>query len=191
MEVVHITQTGNLKSILSSKIYRNKPILKIYNEIMGSYYGDEYNIDKGLVFAFDECVSNRDKFIKDFVYWKMWGEPRNKFLDKFDDYELIKYQEIGANFFSNFNIKEDQFSILLLDVAYEDLFSMYLHAQTHDMSAYWSDMDLRYEHDNKPLVLLNYDIENIKIKKIIGTAVGRVEKNKINVSLNLRGKYER
>jgi len=45
-------------------------------------------------------------------------------------------------------------------------------------------MDVRYEHDDKPLTLMNYDVEINRIKKIIGTAESSItKKNKIDVSL--------
>lgn len=185
MEVLHITATKNVSNIMRSKLLRNKPLLSVYNTIMENYYGHLYKKDKGLVFAFPESICNRDKIIKDFIYWKIWGHPRNIFLDKYEDDEVEEKKNIGINLFSDFKLKNEHFSILLLDVEYEDLFGYYLHVQTSGMGVFWTDMDYRYEHDDKPLVLLNYDI-NPKNIKVIGTSEGIIGRNnKFNISLNI------
>ncbi len=47
-------------------------------------------------------------------------------------------------------------------------------------------MDTRYEHNDKPLVLINYDIKPDKIKKVIGIGESTLNRNnKINVSLKI------
>ena len=46
-------------------------------------------------------------------------------------------------------------------------------------------MDERYEHDDKPLVLLNYDVPSCKIKKVIGNVESFYEKGKINITLDI------
>jgi hypothetical protein len=186
MEVLHVTPTSNVKSIIKSKIFRSKPILPIYNQIMSDYYDDEYDKDRGLVFGFPESIYNRDKIIKDFIYWKVWGSPRNIFLHKLSDEDYEKYKEFGYNLFKNFKIVEGHFSILLLNLDYEPIFDYYLHRQSYDMSEYWSDMDVRYEHNDKPLSLINYDVDKTKIKRILGTAELSISKNnKLNISLKI------
>lgn len=186
MDIIHITPTRNINSIFNSKILRRKPLLPKINEVMESYYGDEYDQSKGLVFGFPEHVYNRDKLIKDFVYWKTWGNDRNIFLDKYSDKAFIEVQNEGLNLFSHIIPKMEHFSVLLLDIDYEPFFDYYCHKQANDMCSFWSDMDTRYEHDDKPLTLMNYDININKIKKIIGTAESIImRKNKIDVSLNI------
>jgi len=186
MEVLHVTQTRNVKRIYSSKLYRNKPILPIYNTVMENYYGMTYDKSKGLVFAFPEAIYNRNKIIKDFIYWKVWGNQRNLLLAKYSYDEYYENLNNGIKVFSHLTVKEDSFSVLLLDIEYEKLFSMHRHVQNADMGPYWVDMDIRYEHDDKPLVLLNYDIEPIKIKRIVGTAKVNIKrKNKVDVSLRI------
>jgi len=75
---------------------------------------------------------------------------------------------------------------LLLDIPHEPMFDKYIHCQASDMSEYWADMDTRYEHNDKPLTLINNDIEVVNIKRVIGTAYTTIKrKEKIDVSLNL------
>lgn len=175
MEVLHITRTHNLKSIMKYGILRNNPLLSIYDKVMEENYGKEYDKNKGLVFGFPEGLNKRDKYIKDFVYWKIWGDPRN-----------IK---IGNNDFNFKNIKFiiGNFSILLLDLEYEEIFEKYIHQQTNNMNndRFWEDMDTRYEHDDKPLCLMNYDIPISKIKKF-GIIDSYMARNKIEMRLKIK-----
>ncbi len=186
MEVLHVTPTKNINSIMRNKILRNKPILSKFDDIMTSEHGFEYDKEKGLVFAFPESIYNRDKIIKDFAYWKTWGEDRNRFLKKYDDNKYIKMQEEGPKTFSYIKPKSTHFSILLLDVEHEPFFDYYIHHQSASMGPYWADMESRYEHDDKPLVLINYDVEINNIKKVVGTVQSIVTKeNKINTLLQI------
>ena len=150
-------------------------------------YGSEYDKDRGLVFCIPEDTIYRDKYIKDFFYWKTWGDDRNRFILK----QTNKYDELqneGFKVFSSIKPQSLYFSILLLDIPYEKLFDTdtYIHSQTNSMGSLWQDMDTRYEHDNKPLVLVNYDIKVDNIKRVIGTGQSIVTKeNKINTILQI------
>ena len=185
MDVLHITPEKNISSIMKNGVLRSKPLLTQYNGIMESLYGDSYNIERGLVFCFPEGVSKRDKYIKDFCYWKTWGDIRNKLIPlNYEDY--IKYQELGCKFFNRVKPKLQRLKVLLLDIKFEDFFTYYRHVQNHVMGNYWTDMDERYEHENKPLVLINYDIKPKRIKRVIGTVESFYEKGKINITLNIK-----
>lgn len=185
MDVIHITPERNLKSIFKNGVLRNKPLLDQYNDVMKRQYGDKYDKEKGLVFCFPEETIFRDKYIKDFSYWKVWGNVRNKILTTFDYYKFIKYQEDGYKIFSKVVPELGKLSILLLDIDYEDFFSYYFHVQNHIMGPYWVDMDERYEHNDKPLVLVNYDIKPNRIKKVIGSVESFYDNGKINITLNI------
>lgn len=186
MEVLHITPSKNVKSIMKSKMYRCKPILPQYNNVMEREHGSDYDKEKGLVFGFPESIYNRDKMIKDFAYWKTWGDVRNEVLLKYDDNKWIKMQEEGPKVFSYIKLKSTYFSILLLEIKYDPFFDKYVHVQNAEMSSYWTDMETRYEHDDKPLVLMNYDIEVKNIKRVVGTVQSIVTKeNKINTLLQI------
>jgi len=171
---------------MNSQILRKKPLLSKFNDIMRNYYNEDYDENKGLVFGFPESIHNRDKIIKDFIYWKTWGNDRNEVLNGYTDEEYIEMENIGLKIFSHLKVKADHFSILLLDIKYDPFFDYYLHKQSIDMGTFWTDMDVRYEHDDKPLTLMNYDVNINKIKKVLGTAESIITKqNKIDVSLHI------
>ena len=48
--------------------------------------------------------------IKDFAYWKTWGDVRNRFLLKYDDNKWIKMQEEGPKVFSHIKLTSTHFS---------------------------------------------------------------------------------
>lgn len=185
MDVLHITPTRNLKSIMRSKIFRSKPILSQYDDIMQYYYPTEYDAEKGLVFGFPETIKHRDRIIKDFIYWKTWGEDRNKILCSLKDEEFINLQNEGLKIFSHLKLKRCHYSILLLDIDHEPLFDYYLHEQSA-AGEFFKDMDVRYEHNDKPLVLMNYDVPKCRIKRVFGTAESFINKrNKIDVTIRV------
>jgi len=185
MDVLHLTPERNISSIMKNGVLRSKPLLTQYNGVMESLYGDKYDKNKGLVFCFPEGISKRDKYIKDFCYWKTWGNIRNKLLEPLDYKDFIKYQENGCSFFNGVEPELQRLKILLLDIKFENFFTYYCHEQTHLMSNYWTDMDERFEHNDKPLVLVNYDIKPERIKRVIGTVESFCEKGKINITLDI------
>jgi len=186
MDVLHITLSNHVSSIMKNGILRSKPILEKYDELMKRNYGLDYDKDKGMVFGFSENINHRDKIIKDFFYWKTWGDIRNRFLKPYDYDGFSKLEEIGSKSFSHIKLKSFHFSVLLIDVEYEEMFDWYVHQQSADMGVLWEDMDARYEHDDKPLNLLNYDVKPNQIKRVIGTGESVLKRNnKIEVSLNI------
>lgn len=186
MNILHITQTKNVESILKNGILRCKPLLSQYGDIMEEEYESEYNKERGLVFCIPEEIDRRDKYIKDFFYWKTWGDDRNRFICKNED--IFDKLEEGYKVFSHIKSEPIQFSIFLLDIPEETILTKYYHAQYNSMGDYslWKDMDTRYEHDYKPLALVNYDINADNIKKIIGIGESILTKdNKINTLLQI------
>ncbi len=184
MNVLHITQTKNIPSIMKNGICRSKPLLKKFDGIMEEDYGENYNKDKGLVFGIPEGLDRRDKYIKDFFYWKTWGALRNVFLKDTDYNQYDKCQEEGPKVFSHLKVLPIGFSVLLVDIPFVWTYDYYMHEQSIEMGVLWKDMDARYEHKNKPLVLVNYDIEPDRIKKVIGTGETVLKRNnKIEVRL--------
>ena len=186
MDVLHITQTKNIPSIMNNGIFRSKPLLSQYDKVMKKDYGKNYDEDKGLIFGIPENLDRRDKYIKDFFYWKTWGEPRNKFLKNVDYIQYDNCQEEASKVFSHLKMKPIDFSVLLVDIPFVWTYDEYRHEQSIEMGVLWKDMDARYEHKNKPIVLINYDIEPDRIKKVVGEGKSKVGRNnKIDVSLRI------
>lgn len=186
MDVLHITQTKNVPSIMENGIFRSKALLPQYDELMKEDYGSNYDCEKGLVFGFPENINQRNRYIKDFFYWKTWGEKRNIFLNNCDYDQFTKCREIGPDVFSHIKITPVSFSVILINIPYRPLYGWYQHEQSHTMNVHWSNMDTRYEHNDKPLVLINYDIKPDRIKKVIATGESTLNRNnKINVSLKI------
>ena len=186
MDTLHVTLTKNVPSIMKNGILRAKPLLEKFDEIMERNYGLDYDKDKGMVFGFPEPINHRDRIIKDFFYWKTWGDIRNIFLKPYDYDEYSKLEEVGTKSFSHIKLKPFHFSVLLIEVAHEEMFDWYTHQQSSDMGVLWKDMDTRYEHNDKPLTLLNYDVKPNQIKRVIGTGESVIKRNnKIEVSLNI------
>jgi len=78
------------------------------------------------------------------------------------------------------------FSVVLIDIPNHSLYDRYCHQQSNCMAPHWNDMDTRFEHNDKPLVLVNYDITPDRIKKVIGTGESTIsKKNKIDISLKI------
>lgn len=171
---------------MKNGIFRSKPLLSQYDRIMEEDYSENYDKDEGLVFGIPENLNRRDKYIKDFCYWKTWGEPRNIFLKDTDWNQYDKCQEEGPKVFSQLKISTIDFSILLVDIPFVWTYDEYIHEQSIEMGVLWKDMDARYEHKNKPLILINYDIEPDRIKEVIGTGESKLSRNnKIDVSLKI------
>lgn len=186
MKVLHISPSKNTESILKYGILKSSPFLSQFKEFLERHLGEKYNHKEGVIFSIPEDVLTRDKYIKDFVYWKVWGHPRNVLLDTL--YKKYYYADIldsGPSIFKFIKPEEEEFTIFEADI--DDKFTTVscIHGQFHNMSSLWNDMDNRYEHIDKPLVLINDNIPSYKLK-IIGQARTLSNKNGIiDVSLSI------
>jgi len=183
-EVLHITNTANLKSIFEKGLLCAKPSLEHHEEYAKKNF-QEYN-ERGLIYTIPYGCNSIDKYLKDTSYWKVWGRPRNDALElTYDDY--IKYKNDGYKYFEMMEKKltyEEHFSVLSIEVPDSIKRLECLHIQTHDMSSYYMDMDCSFEHGDKPLFMFN---ENLKYKmKVIGTIETQRKRNK-KIEVNLRG----
>jgi hypothetical protein len=188
MKAVHVTKTRSLNSILKYGIIRSKPLLTHYEDLMKKDYGSEYAIERGLVFSFayDDA---EEKFFNHFVYWDMWGKPRNELLTDIDYKTYWDMNEVGPKVFSRVQPIEESYTAILIEIPDHPLYDRYMHQQSHDMSPVWADMEKRYEHNDKSLVLINYDVHPRYIKGVLGTANGMVNKEKkIDVFMNMKKK---
>jgi len=183
-EVLHVTNTVNLKSIFEKGLLCSKPSLE-HHETHAKEDFCNYN-KRGLIYTIPYGCNEMDKFLKDTAYWKVWGRPRNDALHiTHDDY--IKYMNDGYKYFEtmeNQSTYEDHFSVLSIEVPDFLETSEWLHYQAHDMSSYFNDMDCSFEHADKPLFMFN---ENLKYKmKVVGTIETEKKRNK-KIEVNLRG----
>jgi len=175
MDVLHVSLNSNREKILKEGVKRRPPFLDQFTDLMVTSLKGKYSKKNGLVFTFPEACPYRDKYLRDFVYWKVWGHPRNLLLDKLGlkdmDYmtEWADLKEKGPTIFNRIIPREEEFVIFKINLNNE-LIVECLHGQYTTMSPLWSDMDSRYEHNDKPLVLVNEDIEPQKIK-----VIGRIQ----------------
>lgn len=118
-----------------------------------------------------------NKFIKDMVYCKAWIEPRNK-LWKLKGYNFINPQ---TNLYAYDQMIFDIYEISNFSEAKAEY--RYLHAQEDYGSKYNSlyQMDDRYTHNDKELVLSKTVEKNFKIIKQAYMSINK--KGKINVKI--------
>lgn len=180
MKVVHITRIGNLDGIRKYGVLRHKPLLTQYNEVMIKDYPN-YNPDFGLVFSYilDQHV---EKFLRDFAYWDTWGKPRNLHITPFTYDEYLDLQEMGVSGFPKFKLKSEKYIALLLDIKSNPLYGHYYHVQTHNMDTYWGNMNTIYEHNDKLLALINYDVPRKQICGIIGSANSEIKRQQVIIN---------
>lgn len=183
-EVLHITNTTNLKSIFEKGLLCAKPSLENHEKYAKKWFSN-YN-KRGLIYTIPYGCNKIDKYIKDTSYWRVWGRPRNDALYlTHDDY--TKYLNDGFKYFEMMEKKlthEEHFSVLSIEVPDSIERLECVHQQTHDMSSYYTDMDCSFEHADKPLFMFN---ENLKYKmKVIGTIETQRKRNK-KIEVNLRG----
>lgn len=187
MEAVHVTPTRNMESILSSGIFRRPPILHQYDTVMKRDYGSAYDQKKGMVFAFT-LDDHEQKWFEHFAYWKVWGNPRNIAIENWlGDWDRLL--DTGPQAFNNIIPEPEHLTAFVIEIPDNDLYGWYFHCQKHNMDTHWNNMEERYEHNNKPLVLINYDVPPSAIKYIIGTAETVLSKaGKIDIIMSMKRK---
>jgi hypothetical protein len=192
MKAVHITRYNHIEGIKKHGIKRGIPLLSQYDKLMKKDYRAKYDPKKGLVFAIG-LDSNIERFVKDFAYWDMWGKPRNiaikdNWCDTYKEFDILR--EMGTKAFSSIPLSTNLYIPLLIEVPDHPLYDgWYKHQQSNDMEVHWNNMDTRYEHNDKPLVLINHDVPVKNIICRIGTASTSVwRNNRINVSVHMKTK---
>ena len=186
MKVLHISSKRNKESILKHGILKRPPFLEQFKSYLEERLGRDYVHKEGIVFCMPEDLIRRDKYIKDFIYWKVWGHPRNVLIDalyKKHEYELL--QESGPKLFKSIKIKEDDFHIYEIDLNCNFTIVPCYHGQFHSMSKVWDDMDSRYEHGMKPLSLVNNNISPNRFKIVGDVKVILNKKERVNILLNI------
>jgi hypothetical protein len=191
MKAVHITRHHHIEGIKKHGIKRGIPLLTQYDDIMKQDYGANYDPNIGLIFAIG-LDSKIERVIKHFAYWDMWGKPRNIAIKDYWGTTNKKFdalREIGTKAFDTIPLSTNLYIPLLIEVPDHPLYGWYNHKQANDMNVHWNNMDTRYEHDDKPLVLINHDVPVKNIICRIGTASTSVwRNNRIDVSINMKTK---
>jgi hypothetical protein len=184
IEVLHVTNTVNLKSIFEKGLLCFKPSLPHHEKCAKKRFSNYHK--RGLIYTIPYGCNKMDKYLKDTAYWRVWGRPRNDALEISYD-EFSKHLNDGSKYFEIMEkqlTNEDHFSILSIEVPEFVERLDWTHEQTHDMSNYYMDMDCSFEHKDKPLFMFN---ENLKYKmKVIGTIETQRKRNK-KIEVNLRG----
>lgn len=164
-------------------IYRSPPILYQYDDVMSRDYGKKYDPNKGLVFAFT-LDDHEEKWFQHFAYWKVWGNPRNLTIPHWDWHRLL---ETGPSAFKNIIPEAIHLTAFVIDIPDHYLYGWYHHCQKHNMQRHWHDMEEKYEHNDKPLVLINYDVPPASIKYQIGTAETILSKaGKVDIIMSMK-----
>lgn len=188
MIVIHKTPTENVKSILHNGLKAGKPLLSQFDDYMIKR-NDWYDKDLGLVFCFPEDTTRRDKYIRDFLYWKLWGDPRNRVLHEIDKIGYEQWDRVydsGIDFFKMIKPKDAHFTIFKFELE-DEKYDQCIHVQHGEMNGFpiWANMEIKYEHGFKPLILINENIPPEKLT-IMGTAEAMInKKNKIDISIKL------
>ena len=189
MDVLHVSLSSNTASIMRGGIKRYRPLLPQFERLMNEELKERYSEAEGLVFTFPEAVLKRDKYLKDFAYWKVWGDPRNKMLFEYEKRNIPHeaLQEGGTYIFDGIIPQEKEFTIFKATLDNEVVVEC-IHSQNAFMNGnpYWLDMDSRYEHEDKHLILVNETILVCKVE-IIGrmwTIVSQSGK-RVDVALNI------
>lgn len=184
IEVLHITNTVNLKSIFEKGLLCAKPSLEHHEKYAKKWFVDYH--ERGLIYTIPYGCNKMDKYLKDTAYWKIWGRPRNDALEISHD-EFSKHLNDGPKYFEKMEKQltyEEHFSVLSIEVSDDVERLETTHLQTHYMNSYYVDMDCSFEHEDKPLFMFN---ENLKYKtKVIGTIETQRKRNK-RIEVNLRG----
>jgi len=184
VEVLHATPTRNVPNIEKYGIQCTRPLLPQFEEYAG-YYIKDYDKSLGLIFTIVEGQNLQNKYLKDFSYWRMWGNPRNKILDKLGVEGWEKVCNIGSSFFKNLVPVEEHFTILSVSVLDDTKSTICVHNQSvgkEGMNDLFGNMDPQYEHNDKVLMLFNQPLFQFKVVGSMNVTVKR--NSKISISLN-------
>jgi len=174
MKLLHITESKNISPIKEKGILGAVPSLPHHREWLEGHYGEEKVKNNGCIYTIPEYLIQRDRYLKDFAYWKVWGQPRNERLKELTESKNYKYWhwgEYNTDTCKDIKIEEKCFKILEFIISEKRYSSCAeaIHIQDHCEKAnkYWDNMDSRYEHDDKLMPVLLGD-KVIKNWKIIG-----------------------
>lgn len=153
MELYHITESKNLSSIRKHGLIPKVPYLK--------HHADYFK--RPVIYTIQES-DKMDKYIRDFVYFQLWGKPRNLILDKLYKTEGYpsKWEEL-PDYVKNNKIELKQFSILKLYVNVKDIYMRCTHIQNSEMTLF-EDIKEEYSHDDKEICTLSEVVSGDNIR---------------------------
>jgi hypothetical protein len=100
-----------------------------------------------------------------------------------------RLRETGPSAFRSIIPAPEHLTALVIDIPDHDRYGWYRHQQDHAMNPQWNDMEERYEHNDKPLVLINYNVKPSCIKYQIGTAETVLSKSgKVDIMMSMKRK---
>ena len=175
MKILHVSPIKNTDSILKNGLIGQQPLLDVFNEFVS-------NSKLGIVFGINCGTYKQDKYLKDTSYWKIYGDPRNKYLKDMPYDECYIYLEKGPDNFNHIHFQLTDFSIFEANITDQEYYEC-IHQQYPEMSEFWMDMDSNYEHFWKPLIVMNGSIKPENIKHIGFISVDINKKGKIITNL--------
>jgi len=172
MYCIHVTEKKNLHSIKKFGLLPTKSFL--HSSLMKS----KFKTDKVIYLTKVETRENIRKYIEDFVYCKLWIHPRHSFMRK---NKINTSDEENKVYSHYFKLEPRIFSILSIDFIPRGKYII----GTHEQSDFFGlkDIDERFTHDDKPLIIAPKKIAPIQIKEI-GNAYPVIRNNRIeNIKL--------
>ncbi|MFW6026170.1 MAG: hypothetical protein ACOCRX_07490 [Candidatus Woesearchaeota archaeon] len=179
---IHVSEIYNRENILKNGILSSK----VKNPMHLKTFQEDGIIDD------DKCVyswvydENNEKFIRDFVYCRVWIHGRNNIIDEYEnfDFSLISGPIYPYNqmIFDVYEINEegynpDDYNYTHTQEPYDDItFSTY-------------KMNEEFAHDNKKLFIFNHGIKNFRI---VSQCIYYYDSlnDKISIKLKRRNEWE-
>lgn len=187
MKAIHVTKSKYLNSIRKLGILRSKPLLEHHDDLLRREF-DDYDPEIGTIYAWAEHLDN-ERFLYDFAYWDTWGKPRNHAITGLSYEQYNDVMDMGTkafDFIDKRGYTSELYIALLVKIPDHPLHGQFLHQQDHGMNPQWSNMDTRYEHNDKPMVFRNKVIPVCDIIKVIATANTEIKRNhRIDVNTNM------
>lgn len=173
---IHVSEIYNRESIEKNGLLPSK--IKLPHHL--SHFKAKDFCTKGdkMVYTWGDCDDN-EKFIRDMIYVKVWGDARNKISIKNENKEpYVDFSKLGSA--PIYRYDQMFFDIHLIETSDEVPFGG-IHCQSSDENIYNSFhmMDDNYAHDNKKLYVSKVPLKT----RVIGKAQYYYSNNKINIKV--------
>jgi len=175
MNCIHITESKNLSSIKKFGLLPTKSFLHA-DRMRRSFQADEV-----IYLMLFENKSRTLKFIKDFVYCKLWIHPRINFMRKNKINSEDNEEEVYKH---RFILRPKYFSILLTDFIPRKKWMEATHKQADFFGQ--KDIDEKFTHKDEPLIITTRKIESNRLNEI-GRAYPVIGRNNKIQNVKLEG----